>query len=621
MSPEQIFSAARQASPRQASTKQVSLDAEGYFFNGNQYLANHQYSEAILEYKQALVLNPYYKEAYLNLGRAYQSKELFKEAVSSYQKAIALDKNYVEAYINLGVCYEKQNLLNKAQTALKKAIELDPVHPEAHFNLANTFYKKEELKDSINEYIKTLKIDPTHFQAYINLGSIYFKDLKDNKKAIDYFEQAKKIKPKDEISYIKLGELYFKEELFDKAISEYKKAINLNPKNATSLSQLGLLYLTIGRHKDALPIAEKLVNIIPTNPLAHYTLGIIYEKSGRFEEALNEFGTVLSLDPEDEPASFKQERIVLELAPAKVSSIWRKQGSEKYSINAQNHLKEGLLSLAAYEFKRSLELDPQNPKTRLSLAKLYELLGRKQLAIWELMKVVELDPNNLEARDRLEKLYFENEVSLTRKEKITQIPASEITLIVCGTAGDYLHYGIEDVIVRMLISLLKQFPQVTVINEVLILNDEKDVVAVGQNLGAKLALMLKVNENEEMVEIIAELIDLNTVKKVLTAHLPIKGKDKLIKAASFLAEKVISAVPIQGVIMKLTNNEVIINLGKTHGLKPDQILEVWKRGEEPKSIGKIKILEVAPEISKAIIITPMTLRFVEINDIVKLPSK
>ncbi len=604
--------------------KQTSLDAENYFLNGNEYLANHQYAEAILEYKQAIVLNPYYKEAYLHLGQAYQSKGLFKEAVSSYQKAIALDKNYVEAYIDLGVCYEKQNLLNKAQTALKKAIELNPVNPEAHFNLANTLYEKEELKDSLNEYIKTLKIDPTHFQALINLGSIYFKDLKDDKKAIDYFERAKRIKPRDETSYIKLGELYSKEELFDKAIAEYKKAVNLNPKNVTPLTQLGLLYLTIGRHKDALPIAEKLVNIIPANPLAHYTLGVTYEKSGRFEEALNEFGTVLSLDPEDEPASFKQERIVLELAPAKVSSIWRQQSSEKYLINAENHLKEGLLTLATYEFKRSLELDPQNPNTRLSLAKLYELLGRKQLAIWELMKVVELDPNNLEARDRLEKLYFENEVSLIRKEKITQIPESEITLVVCGAAGDYLHYGIDDVAVRMLIVLLKQFPQVTVIDEVFILNDEKDVVQVGQNLRVKLALMLKVNENEEMVEIIAELIDLNTVKKVLTAHLPIKGKDKLIKASSFLAEKVISAVPIQGMIMKLTDNKVIINLGKTHGLLPDQILEVWKRrslkppGEKPKSIGKIKVLEVAPEISKAIIITPMTLRFIEINDVVKL---
>ncbi|MFH1562035.1 MAG: tetratricopeptide repeat protein [Nitrospirota bacterium] len=610
-----------------STLKAASLDAENYFFNGNQYLSNHQYSEAIIEYKQAITLNPYYKSAYLNLGKAYQSKGLFKEAIDSFKKAIALDENYVDAYINLGICYEKQNLLVKAQTTLKKAIELDPVHPEAHFNLANTLYKKEELKDSINEYIKTLKIDPTHFQTYINLGSIYFKDLNDAQKAISYFNQAKKIRPKDETSYIKLGKLYFQEGLFDKAISEYKKAANLNPKNATTLTQLSLLYLTIGRYKDALPLQEKLVNITPTNPLAHYTLGVTYEKSGRFEEALNEFGTALSLDPEDEPALFHQERIVLELAPTKVSSIWRKEGSEKHSISAENHFKEGLLTLATYEFKKSILLDPQNPKTRLSMAKLYELQGKKQLAIEELMKVVELDPNNLEAKDRLEKLYFENEVSLVRKEKITQIPKSEITLVVCGYAGNYIHYGIEDVAMRMLISLLKQFPQITVIDEMLILNDEKDVINVGQNLGAKLALWIKVNEDKEMVETIAELIDLNTVKKILTADLPIKGKDKLIKASSFLAEKVISAVPIQGVIMKLTDNKVIINLGKTHGLKPDQILEVWERvGEldqkEPtKSIGKIKILEVAPEISKAIIITPMTLRFIELNDIVKLPSK
>ncbi len=617
------------------SSKETSsaVDAQTHFVNGNQYLNNHQYSEAIIEYKKALKLNPYYKEAYLNLGIAYQSKQLFQEAIASYKNAIKLNKEYVDAYINLGLCYEKQNLLSKAETNLKKAIELDPVNEEAHFNLANTLYKTNRIKDSIKEYIQTTKINPTHFQSYIKLGSIYFKDLRDDKKAIYYFNLVKKTKPKNEVSYIKLGELYFQKGLFDKAISEYKEAVKLNPTNPTTLTQFGLLYLTTHDYNNALPIYKKLVNLIPANPLAHYTLAVTYEKLGMFQEALNEFETTLSLNPEDEVALFHQERIVLELNRANVSSIWRKESSQKHLISAENHLKEGFLTLAVYEFKRSILLDPQNPNTRLSLAKLYELLERKQLAIEQLIKVVELDPNNLEAKDRLEKLYFEYEVSLACKGKINldQIPKSEINLVVCAYTTNPIHKEIDETAIRMLLPLLKQFPHITLIDEILILDNEKDVINVGQNLGAQLALWVNINEDEEMIEITAKLLDIKSTKKILKAHLPIKGKYKLIKALSFLTEKVINTVPIQGIIMNIADDKVIINMGKIHGLKPQQIIEVWKRegeldpftqkAKKPKPIGKIKLLTVEPEISKAMIITPMTLKFIGINDIVKLGTK
>lgn len=604
-------------------------DAQSHFVDGNQFLDTHQYSKAIIEYKKAIKLNPYYKEAYLNLGKAYQSKGLFKEAISQYKKAIELDRKYVDAYINLGICYEKQNLLASAKINIEKAIELDMVNAKAHFNLANVLHKQHKIKESIEEYIQTTKFDSTYFQAYIKLGDIYFSDLNDDKKAFFYYNIAKKTSPKNELSYLKLGELYFKKKSFNNAIAQYREAVKLNPRNSTGLIQFGWLYLTIADYKNALSVSQKLVNLLPDNSIAHYTLGLTYEKLGRFEEALNEFETTLSLNPEDEMALFHQERIILELNRANVSSLWRQKSSQKHLLNAENYLKEGLLTLSTYEFKRSISLDPQNPNTRLALAKLYELLGRKQLAIEELKKVVELSPETIEPKDRLERLYFEDETSWVHKEKITkeQIPASEINLIICGYSPNFIHYGVDEAAIRMLLSLLNQFPHITLVDKVFLLDDEKDVIEVGQRLKSELALWIKVNENKEMIEIDAELLDLKTLKKILMARIPVRGKDKLIKALSFAAEKVIKSVPRQGVIMKIVDDDVIINIGEIHGIKPEQILEVWKREGEldpltqkirpSKLIGKIKILAVEPNISKARIITPRTSKFIGLNDIVK----
>jgi len=92
------------------------------------------------EYTRAIVLDPYYLEAFYNRGTLYVKMGQLLAAQKDFEKALELDKNYSKAYNNLG--YVLHIYLNKQDEALKnykKAIELEPGNPTYHENLSQLY--------------------------------------------------------------------------------------------------------------------------------------------------------------------------------------------------------------------------------------------------------------------------------------------------------------------------------------------------------------------------------------------------------------------------------------------------------------------------------------------------
>ncbi|MFN3533661.1 MAG: tetratricopeptide repeat protein, partial [Candidatus Brocadia sp.] len=104
----------------------VSLDSQG------------KIDEAIGEYKKALRLEPYNREAHYNLAVAYHKKGLYKEAIEEYKTVLELYPNDHETLYNLGAIYARNNMQDAAIFAWEKAVELKPDFTEAHYVLGFT---------------------------------------------------------------------------------------------------------------------------------------------------------------------------------------------------------------------------------------------------------------------------------------------------------------------------------------------------------------------------------------------------------------------------------------------------------------------------------------------------
>ena len=70
---------------------------------GNGYQAEGDYEQAIVDYDQAIQLNPDDPIAFSNRGNAYKSKGNIDRAIADFSEAIKLDPKFAEAYANRGL--------------------------------------------------------------------------------------------------------------------------------------------------------------------------------------------------------------------------------------------------------------------------------------------------------------------------------------------------------------------------------------------------------------------------------------------------------------------------------------------------------------------------------------
>ena len=64
-------------------------------------------SAAVINYEQAIFIDPKFVFAHNNLGNVFKDLGKFNEAISKYQDSIKLNPNYAEAYYNQGLVYKK----------------------------------------------------------------------------------------------------------------------------------------------------------------------------------------------------------------------------------------------------------------------------------------------------------------------------------------------------------------------------------------------------------------------------------------------------------------------------------------------------------------------------------
>jgi tetratricopeptide (TPR) repeat protein len=188
-----------QPAPQPASRPSPTTgNAKEHFDKGNLFYDRDDYDTAILEFNEAIRIDPNYKEAYLYRGISYlEGKNDSDNAIADFTQAIRIDPNYMEVYFARGYIYGVNSENDKA----------------------------------IEDFTQAIRLDPNNSGLYLYRGNIYF-IKKDYDKAITDYNQAIRLDPKNASTIIKRGNAYFNKQDYDKAIADYNQAIRLDPKNA-----------------------------------------------------------------------------------------------------------------------------------------------------------------------------------------------------------------------------------------------------------------------------------------------------------------------------------------------------------------------------------------------------
>lgn len=94
------------------------------------------------------------------------------EAEPLYRDALQLDPDFKEAWINLGLAAFGQGQLEAAEDCQRQALRIDPDMVDAHNNLGMIHYSLNRMAEAENCLRAALRLRPDHANATLNLGSV-----------------------------------------------------------------------------------------------------------------------------------------------------------------------------------------------------------------------------------------------------------------------------------------------------------------------------------------------------------------------------------------------------------------------------------------------------------------
>jgi tetratricopeptide (TPR) repeat protein len=143
-----------------------------YYNRGIRLYQQGEDQSALLDFEQAIQLNPNYAEAYYERGLVYYQQKDYQRAISDFNLAIQANPDWAEAYNKRGLAYAKQEQYQKAIENYTQVIKINPNWAETYYNRGNSYYKLENYKNALADYNQALSINPTLAVAAKNLAIV-----------------------------------------------------------------------------------------------------------------------------------------------------------------------------------------------------------------------------------------------------------------------------------------------------------------------------------------------------------------------------------------------------------------------------------------------------------------
>lgn len=278
-------------------------------------------------------------QTYLQSGDVHFQAQKYSEASLDYQNAIRRDDKLGEAYYGLGLSELKQNRFDEAWPALRRALDLLPDRADVKAqvaDLAMAAYQMAPRERVLYDLLQKLSDqllakDPKSFDGLKLKGDLALLDQKPDQ-AIDYFRRANGIRPLQEnliVGYtqalLDAGQAEAAEQLARQLIAKKKdfgpiydflyrfyistgrqsaaeeilrEKIRNNPKDANAIIQLASHYEHVNNPAGMTAGLQEILDDRTAFAGGHLLVGNFYARRQRWDEAVTVFQEGLKVDPD-----------------------------------------------------------------------------------------------------------------------------------------------------------------------------------------------------------------------------------------------------------------------------------------------------------------------------------
>jgi len=235
---------------------------------GRDHYQAREYGKAEPFLAEIAEANIEFADVYDMLGVVYHQQGRLPDAEAMFRKALVINPGYTEAALNLAVTYNDLGKYKEAKDIYARAMmlskgaprQLDPFArgklANMHAEMGGAYHEVGQYVDAVREYEKALSLCPTFHDIRTRLGS----------------------------TLREMGSLVA-------AAREFERVRRDNPKYLAARINLGLTYFTMGRRSEALSEWQQILGIEPTNRFAAMYIAMVSQMASAITSPMPGVGT------------------------------------------------------------------------------------------------------------------------------------------------------------------------------------------------------------------------------------------------------------------------------------------------------------------------------------------
>jgi tetratricopeptide (TPR) repeat protein len=408
-----------------------------HFDQGNKYVAEKRDDFAVIEYANAVRIDPRFGDARLKLAETLERMGNAQAAFPEFVRAAdALPANrdlQLKATQLLLFAGRYQDAKARAAALLQK----NPNDLEALLLSANAMAGLKDPAGATKEVEEALKVAPGDSRVFLSLGGIQMRSGA-SKEAEESYRRAIKLMPAAAEPHLALANFLASYGRVDEAEKELAQVIALDAKNVLANRMLAALYIgtnrraqaeqplkviadvtklpaarfeladyyvTVGREEDAKKLLSELAAEKATLGQAERMLATIDYRKGRPKEAHARLDKLLAETPKEPSALLLKaqwltsENKLDEALPAAQAAVTANPQSAmaQYALGVVYSLR-GAVPEAIGAYNEALRLNPRLESARIQLSRVNLLKGDKSAALRFAQEAKQASPQNVDAR-------------------------------------------------------------------------------------------------------------------------------------------------------------------------------------------------------------------------------
>jgi putative PEP-CTERM system TPR-repeat lipoprotein len=379
-----------------------------YVESGDAYLKNGKVQEALIEYRNAVQLDPRYAAARVKLADVYVTVGNGGGALNEYVRAADLLPDDAALQVKAGNLLLAGGQANEALSRADKALKTSP-SVEGHILRGNALGGLNDLERALTEMEEAIRLAPSQGGSYTQLGMVQLARGRTTE-AEQAFKTAVDLDPQSLSAHLALANFYWMAGRLPSAEESFDKALKLQPTNEGANRAMAIFSLTTGRVARAEQYLKQVVDT-SKSPSAIFGLSDYYLATNRASEAITLLEAAAS---KDRPVPGARSRLAFAYAAAgesaKANTLadeivkQEPQDAQAHLIRAELQMRDGRRDAALESVKAAVAAQPTSIQAHFALGKLHAARGDVTAAERAFQEVLTLNPRAAAAQVEISRL-------------------------------------------------------------------------------------------------------------------------------------------------------------------------------------------------------------------------